>query len=165
MNNILKPLDLNAESVKNIYLACRPTSETKELYRIIFQQKALGFPDDSTPLLLDAKAVETNLSNIFYLFGQLKSIHLQYPFLPIKDILKKYDNTFWTKDKSAPMYLMHLGIAAGAMMPPTAETKSAFVGNDILPTLSPNDPDFQNWYENNKVKLLRKRPGIEPADD
>ena len=39
------------------------------------------------------------------------------------------------------------------------------VGNDILPTLSPNDPDFQSWYENNKMNLLRKRPGIEPADD
>ena len=150
-------LDLTAENVMKLYKKCRPTDATKEVYRISFQQKERGFPEDSTPLLLDAAAVDENLSGIWYLFGQLKTVHLQLPFLPIKDILKKYDGTFWTKDKSAPMYLMHLGIAAGVMMAPTAAEKASFIGTDVLSTLSPNDPEFADWYSQNKTNLIRKR--------
>lgn len=160
-------LDLNNENVRKLYEKCKPTDATKEVYRVVLQKKELGFPEDSVPLLLDVSAVDENLSSIWYLFGQLQAVHqvvhdqYQSPFLPIKDILKKYDGTFWTSDKAAPMYLMHLGIAAGYMMPPVALTKNAFIGTDVLSTLSPNDSEFVNWYSQNKTKLIIKRQNKE----
>lgn len=165
MNNNFNPLDLSTESVKNIYLACRPTEKSTNVYSIIFQQKALGFSKDSTPLLLDVNSIEENISNIFFLFGQLKTVHLKSPFLPIKDILKKYDNTYWTKDKAAPMYLMHLGIAASVILPPDAQTKTSLMGPDVLPTFSPNDPLFNEWVKQYKPRIFKKTNGQEPADD
>ena len=140
-------LDLNAENVMMLYKKCRPSDASKEVYSIVFQQKNLGFSKDSAPLLLDAAAVKENLSYIWFLFGQLQTAHQKKPYLPIKDVLKKYDGTFWTKDKAAPMYLMHLGIAAAVMLPPDGSTKTALIGSDLAPTFSPNDPLFDEWIK------------------
>lgn len=165
--NIDKPLDLNSETIKELTQSCSVTPTSKEFYKVIFEQIPMGYPKDSKPFIFDADAFDKIRPNIYYLFGQLKLIHDKKHNLPIKEILKKYDDTIWTKDKIAPLLLLHLGIGAGIILPPNAQTKSCVLRTDILPTISPNDPNFEKWYNENKEKILslRKKGGQEPSDD
>lgn len=164
MNN-QEPLDLNSENVHKLAKICGATQNSKFVYNIIFQQRKLGYPKDSTPITFDADIMDEYAPTIFYLFGQLHTIHNNFHTLPIKDILKKYDRTIWGNDKVTPLYLLHLGIAAKVINPPDAKTNCCILSPDVTPTLSPNDPNFEQWYEANKGKILRKKGGQEPADD
>ena len=165
MNNEKNFLDLNAENVKKIYEDCQINENTQEYYEISLEQTDFGYSQNSKPLYFDANLLNSNIPNIYFLFGQLKSSHEPTYFLPIKDILKKYDGTSWSNQKVSPIYLLHLGIAAGAITPPNLKLKSCILAEDLIPTFSPNDPQFEEWYKDYKQKMLRKKGGQEPADD
>lgn len=113
----------------------------------------MGYPNDSRPISLDAECVDKNTVQILYMFGQLQIAHEHRGFLPIKDCLKKYNGTFWSNEKSSPIFLLHLGMAAGIIFSPHAETKSCLIIKDIPPTLSPEDSGFSEWYP--KYKKLK----------
>lgn len=165
MNNNQEPLDLNSENVSNLATLCAADQSSKSVYPISLQLKEFGFPKDSKALYFDVTRLKENIPNIFYLLGQLDVIHRNFHALPLKDSLIKYDKSYWSTDKSSPIVLLHLGIAAKAMNHPDAKTKSCILSPEIIPTLSPNDPNFEQWYEANKGKILRKKGGQEPADD
>ena len=158
-------MDLNSESIKDLIIKTRITPITKEVYEISLEQTSFGFQKNSKPLAFDANALDENIPNITYLFGQLQSIHERLHVLDLKDILKKYNGTFWSKEKTTPVYLLHLAIAAGLILPPQSTSKQCLIMQEIYPTISPNDPNFQSWYEQNKSKILKKKGGQEPADD
>ena len=158
MSSTFKPIDLNSEIVREIMQYCSVTENSKVFYKIILEQMPMGYPKDSKPFLVDADNFDENIFNIYYLFGQLKVVHEKNHLIPIRDILKKYDETIWAKDKIAPLLFVHLAIGAGIIMPPIAQTKSCIVKtdilNNILPTLSPNDPNFSEWWEEHKTEWL-----------
>ena len=146
------PLDLNADNVAKIYSDCQIIESTTRYYEISLEQEDFGFPKNSKPLYFDASLLNAHIPSIYYLFGQLKTAHEPTFFLDIKDVLKKYDGTFWS-DKRVPLfYLLHLGIAAGVITPPEFKTKKFIFSDDLRETLSPKDPDFPEWWEYNKSK-------------
>lgn len=62
------------------------------------------------------------------------------------------------------MQFLHLGCAGNALAPFYATDKKA----DILafvPTLSPKDPNFADWFENVYKPAMKMSEGQEPADD
>ena len=77
-----------------------------------------------------------------------------YPSL--KDVFKKYDGTSWSDKRVSPIYLLHLGIAAGAITPPNLKLKACIFSDDLRETLSPKDPDFPEWWEYNKSKWEKR---------
>ena len=150
------PLDLNADSVAKIYEDCQIVESTTEYYEISLEQEDFGYPQNSKPLYFDASLLNANIPNIYYLFGQLKTAHEPTFFLSIKDVLKKYDGTYWSNKKISPFYLLHLGIAAGAITPPNLNLKVCIFADDLRETLSPKDPDFPEWWEYNKSKWEKR---------
>ena len=147
------PLDLNADNVAKIYNDCQITESTTEYYEISLELEDFGYPQNSKPLYFDVSSLNAHIPSIYYLFGQLKNAHEPTYFLGIKDVLKKYDGTSWSDKRVSPIYLLHLGIAAAAITPPNFNLKACIFADDLVPTLSPKDPNFSEWWEQNKAKL------------
>lgn len=151
-----EPMDLNAENINKLAHLCGADKNSKFVYNIIFYQRKLGFPKDTLPITFDADIMDENAPTIFYLFGQLYTVHNNFHTLPVKDAAKKYDKTIWEKDKVAITYLLHLAVAAKVINPPDAKTKCCIMSSKVTPTLSPNDPNFPEWWEKHKSEWESK---------
>ena len=89
-----EPMDLNAENITKLADLCGADKNSKFVYNIIFFQRKLGFPEDALPITFDADIIDENAPTIFYLFGQLYTVHNNFHTLPVKDAAKKYDKTW-----------------------------------------------------------------------
>lgn len=145
--------DLNRESVIQLVKACRLTEKSREAYEISLEQTAFGYSKNSLPLAFDADVLDEHSTIIGYLYGQLQTTHNDLHAVPLKDILKKYDGSYWANEKNAPLYFLHLLIGAGILLPPTADTKQCLIMKEMPPTLSPEDSGFSEWYP--KYKKLK----------
>lgn len=162
----LEPKDLNFETIQQIFKDCIPVgNQTKNITAVSLQQISGGFPKDSDPVYFDTDKLEENKQNIQYLLGQLYAIHRGDVLLHMSDILKKYNGYLWSKDKIASIFILHLGMGIGQFSGPSAENLSCLIFEKIEPTLSPKDPNFEEWYKGYKQKILKKSGGQEPADD
>lgn len=146
------PIDLNYNEFEKIYNDCIPDDESKNYLKVILQQQSDGFPNDSKPIFFDEDKVEKHRNDIFYLYGQLCSVHRGMPFLYVVDSIKKYDDSTWTNNQTSALLFLHLGmacLASSRMVPPT---RYMYLSSDLIPTLSPKDPNFPAWWEGNKSK-------------
>lgn len=63
------------------------------------------------------------------------------------------------------MQFFHLGVGSNTISPFTVNGNSGFK-HKIIPTLSPKDPNFPEWWEKHKSEWEEpKKEGKEPADD
>lgn len=166
MNSDFKPLDLNYLAVTSLFKKCLATESSSECIPAQFQQIKQGYKEDSPLVLFDAKAFQENKQKIDFILGQLLDVH-QGPnnIITINSLFKKYNGELWTTDGVTLIKLIHLALANSSIdyfVPPNNESTFLEI---IEPTLSPKDPNFQSWYEQNKAKILKKKGGQEPADD
>ena len=144
------PIELNYDEFERIYNDCQPNSESKNYLRVILQQQADGFQNASSPIFFDKDKVSKHRNDIFYLYGQLRSVHREMPFLYVVDSIRKYDDTIWTDNQTSALLLLHLGMATMASSRMAPPTRSMYLSRDLRPTLSPKDPNFPAWWELHK---------------
>ena len=151
MDNTFRPVDLNFDTVRAIFIECLPVKgKTKNISAVYLQQAASGFPKDSEPIYFDTDKLDENRGFVQYLFGQLYGIHKGERDIKLTDVLKKYNGYLWCKEKEASVFLLHLGMGTRTIAPPDASTMSFLVFDGTYPTLSPKDPNFPEWWEKKK---------------
>ena len=166
MENNFKPLDLNKVIISQLFNKCLYTSESKNYTLAVYQQACLGYPKDTDPVYFDKDAMEANSDLINFLLGQLKDA-LNGPLTEstVQSLFIKYTGEPWTKDGVTLLKLIHLALANKSMAAFSAEKDRTLLHSCVKPTLSPKDPNFEQWYEQNKGKILKKKGGQEPAED
>ena len=165
------PIELNEGNIQSIFNSCLATKDSTECLKSILQQKDFGYEKDSNPILFDSKKLLENLKTIRYLYGQLFTTHKHSntinttPGNPHNSSIN-YKGEIWTDKKGILMQFFHLGVVSDTIYPFTLKGNSGFKDIDIQPTLSPNDPNFPEWWETHKSEWEdRKKGGQEPADD
>ena len=146
------PIDLNYDEFERIYNDCIPDDESKNFLKVILQQQADGFPNDSRPIFFDKDKINKHRKEVFYLYGQLRSVHGEWIFLFVVDSIKKYDDSTWTNNQTSALLFLHLGMACHASSRMAPPSRSIYLSSDLHPTLSPKDPNFPEWWEQNKSK-------------
>ena len=148
-----EPKDLNLETIKQIFQDCMPVEgKTKKYRSIILESVDKEFSKNSDKLYFDRDKLKENKLNIMYLLGQLYAVHRGDRSLKVSDILKKYNGYLWSKEKFASVLILHLGIGIDQFSSPDAVQLSCDIFDAIEPTLSPKDPRFPIWWEQNKIK-------------
>ena len=115
-------------------------------------QRDLGYDEDSKPVYFNKKKVEQNKQSIFYLLGQLRSVHTSDSNITSAESVYKYDDVQWTDDTVTLMMLYHLGKITKGILPFVKRSNTATIGLSITPTLSPKDPNFPAWWEAHKAE-------------
>jgi hypothetical protein len=153
MEKNFKPLDLNVATVGRLFNNCLYTSESKNHTAAIFHQTSMGYPKDSDPVFFDKDAIDANRDLINFLLGQLNDAH-RGPLVEstVQTLFMKYAGEPWTKDGITLLKLIHLALANSSMAPFSAEKDRTLLKSYINPTLSPKDPNFPEWWEQNKSK-------------
>ena len=154
MNSEFKPLDLNYLAVTSLFKKCLATEDSKNYIPARWQRKEEGYPEVSPLILFDAEAFNANKHKIEYILGQLLDVHKGKYIVTPNSLFKKYTGDLWTTDGVTLMKLIHLALANATWdfcVPPNDE--SAFL-HDVEPTLSPKDPNFPEWWEQNKSKWV-----------
>lgn len=152
-----KPLELTEGNVQTIFNRCLATKDTEDYLKSILQQKDFGYEKDSNPILFDKKKLIENLKTIRYLYGQLFTTHKRSntinttPGNPHNSSIN-YKREVWTDKKGILMQFFHLGVVSDTIYPFTLKGNSGFKDIDIQPTLSPNDPNFSEWWEAHKAE-------------
>ena len=155
MNSEFKPLDLCFLAVTSLFKKCLATEDSKNYIPAQWQQRKQGYPEDSPLILFDAEAFNANKPKIEYILGQLLDIHKgKNVIVTPHSLFKKYTGDLWTTDGETLMRLIHLALANATLdycVPPNDE--STFL-HYVEPTLSPKDPNFPEWWEQNKSKWV-----------
>ena len=167
MDNNFKPLDLSKGIVNVIFKNSLTEKPDQSSPVAFFHLKRYGYAEDSDPVFFDKENLENQKYLIYYILGQLENVHsMKQPILHPVDFFKKYTGEKWTDDNVTVMKLIHLALATGAISQFSAkEDITRTIISRVQPTLSPKDPNFQEWYDKNKTKILKKTGGQEPADD
>lgn len=176
------PIELNEENVLKIYNACLMK---KTLFRFlssdllpvkIFTKASCG--KDSPEVYFSKAKIQEYRQAIEYMYGQLYEVHHgsvpeeyreAYQKLGMDDPNAKflspdggalnYKNQPWTKDRNTLMMFYYLGVASVTIMPFVEDVVRGQIGVDlidIVPTLSPNDPDFEK-----RLREIRNQAIIE----
>lgn len=144
-------IDLNEDCVNALFASILADSATPKENKqaCVPFQKVFGYEEESPMIFFN----KTNLNNsktirkIRYLWGQLELVHKNGLLEPAA-IVKKYDGTIWTKDQSTVMKLIYLGNASLTIGPFTAKFgNSSFAKGAVVPTLSPLDPKYADWFQ------------------
>ena len=153
MDNNFKPLDLNSATVGKLFNKCLYTAESKNHTVAVFQETRMGYPKDTDPVFFDKDAIDSNRDLINFLLGQLNDAH-RGPLVEctVQSLFLKYTGEPWTKDGITLLKLIHLALANSSMAPFSAEKDRTLLKSYINPTLSPKDPNFSEWWEQNKSK-------------
>ena len=135
-----------------------PTDSTERAVGVVLFPKKLGYEKDSDELLFDKDRIKRDSQLIDFLYGQLKNNHINRT-IGLTDGIKKYDDTIWTNNKGILHEFLYLGIANGSITPfVKSEIKeSAILAKGVIPTLSPNDPNFAEWYESYKAEIEKMK--------
>ncbi|MCD7754012.1 MAG: hypothetical protein LUH41_05670 [Clostridiales bacterium] len=152
--NGFTPIDLNERNAQKIFEECLATKNSKKYIKSVLQPASWGSDKDSDPLIFDAERLRANIKEIYYLYGQLKALHtrnntintdVEHPF----NSMLNYKNEIWTTNKGTLMQFFHLGVATNIIFPFTEKGHSMYQ-RGIASTLSPNDPNFPEWWAKHK---------------
>ena len=151
------PLKLSEPNVYKIFKKCLATGMTKnKLSTKIFFQGLSGIK--STEILFDQEALSENAGVIKYMLGQIKAIHdhgtdpaaamaADVPYVRLSEATISYTGEHWTTDNQYLYKLLYLGDALGYTSPVVQKhAKLCIHFMDVKPTLSPDDPNFKEWY-------------------
>lgn len=151
------PIALNEGNVQRLFEKCIATDDTKETAYATLFPTALGYASGSEKMIeFDKETLLKNKKTIEYLFGQLHRVH--FPTgnynMSVDDFNTTYQNTYWTKDKVALLKLLYLGVSSSTNFIASfrAATGMSAIAPSIKPTLSPKDPNFSRWWEENKAQ-------------
>ncbi len=151
-------IDLNEENVRNIFNYCLATEETpaEDIISTSFIESDIQTPIPS--IQLSRSTVNNNYLKLLYLVGQLENVHKVNFAFRINDGFKKYDGSYWTQDKTAVFSLYYLSCVTNVLpyFKPSPALKT-FVSNLdenglLRPTLSPDDPNFEEWAKDHTIK-------------
>ena len=148
------PLELNELNVQAIFhrcLAAKDDDLDNLSMRVLFQRD-LGYDEDSKPVYFNKKKVDQNKQNIFYLLGQLRSLHSSDSNITSAESVYKYDDVQWTDDTVTLMMLYQLGEITKGILPFVKRSNTATIVLSITPTLSPKDTNFPAWWEAHKAE-------------
>lgn len=165
MKSEFTPIDLSEENIIKLIQSCMLTNNTKTVMNISLQTKDGGFEKDGDPVKFDFDKVKEQEKEIQFLFGQLALVHLDHKILKPGLSFRKYTGEDWTKNKGLLITFLHLGIGAKAISYFVKDLGGSFVSADVVPTLSPIDPNFKIWFEKYEKTLTKKKNGQEPADN
>ena len=171
MDSNFKPIELNERNVKALFKRCLPDEiESKNSDSLIFSQ--VLSPEycgkSSEKVFLSKQKTKEYRASILYLLGQLKPLNLNRPAFALQEGFLRYDDTFWTKDYDILFKLYSLGLASACLAPfvSTKDLITTAKSSDCIPTLSPRDSNFQEWFNGYEAKIKKKTlNGQEPADD
>lgn len=151
-------IDLNEENVKSIFSSCIATEQTPEedIISTSFIESDIQTPIPS--IQLSRSCLSGNALTMAYLIGQLENVHKRNLAFRINDGFKKYDGSYWTQDKMAVFALYYLSTVT-MVLPyfkpsPSLKTFVSFLNENpfLEPTLSPDDPNFEEWAKDHTAK-------------
>ena len=156
--NGFNPLDLNEGNVQAIFNRCLATEDEKETFDKSFCCQILKpslTNKTSDEVILSREKVEQNRLNIKFMFGQILNIHGDCSAIGLQEGILKYDDTLWTKDYGIVFKLYCLAQSKGLItefsaIPSDPNIISAIKASNVVPTLSPKDPNFPAWWEAHK---------------
>ena len=151
-------IDLNEENVRNIFYNCIATEQTpvEDIISTTFIESDIQTPIPS--IQLSRITVNNNYLKLLYLVGQLENVHKVNFTFRINDGFKKYDGSYWTQDKMAVLSLYYLSCVTNVLPyfkpSPVLKTFVSDLSENVLlkPTLSPDDPYFEEWAKNHTIK-------------
>lgn len=150
-----RALELNERNVDILFNRCLPTGEELKNWDLMYPTQVL-IPEltgrESQRIFLSKEKIEANRNTILYLLGQIKSFHSDKKAFVLQEGFIKYDGTVWTEDYGTLFKLYHLALSS-ALMSDFALTQSkicAIRSHEIIPTLSPRDPNYAAWWEEHK---------------
>ena len=167
------PIELNESNVQEIFNNCLRKETTKNIAKSVLFSRIMGYPiENETVINFDENALLKNNLNIRYLYGQLKAIHTgenKSKRLSVNDLKENYRGSIWSQSKASLLELLYLGCntALNLTFPFSKKNNdTTVISKDIVPTLSPKDPNFPAWWEEHKSEWEdKKKGGQEPADD
>ena len=152
------PVDLNEGNVQRLFNECIATKETKSYLKSVLYQKEFGYEQDSTAIYFDKDKILENLKSVLYLYGQLLTTHRHSNTIntsaesPHNSTIN-YKGEKWTNKDGILKQFFSLGVVCDIIYPFNENGNSIFKFVNILPTLSPNDPGFDEWWETHKVRF------------
>ncbi|MCD7734303.1 MAG: hypothetical protein LUH48_04080 [Clostridiales bacterium] len=151
-------MDLNEENVQEIFERCLADENTTEKRVGLLFPQALGWnKEDDQTVYFDKAKIKKDEKSIHFLYGQVASWDQDARLTP-KSVSKKYTGEVWTRNSGIIMEFLYLGNAIGIVTPFNKETQyAAHICTD--PTLSPNDPNFPEWWKEHKPEWEGKRIG------
>lgn len=180
------PLDLNEDTVLTIYRRLADTTNYHSgddikfvlLYTSLEDEQALF--NKTYDVLAKAKSgdavafpksnCEKEIGKLKYLLGQLYIFHhpeftSSHHFIKSDELLKKYDGSNWTTNNGSIIALTSFGVLTNTFSPIRRDKSEALnntftIFNKVPPTLSPNDPNFEKWYEGS-FKKTHDKDGLE----
>lgn len=164
-------IDLNEENIRSIFSDCIATEQTPADDIISTNFIASDIQTPIPNIQLSRSTVNKNYLKLLYLTGQLDNVHKRNLAFRINDGFKKYDGSYWTQDKMAVFSLYYLSSVTNVLpyfkASPSLKTFVSFLNENPLleATLSPNDPNFEEWAKSHTAKTKKKSGGQEPADD
>ena len=155
-------IDLNEETVRNILNYCLATEETPAEDIISTSFIAGDFQTPIPSIQLSRSRLSEYSLTIYHLTGQLDSIHNIHKkgnvHFYLNDGFKKYDGSYWTQDKMAVFSLYYLSTVTNVLpyfklWSGHKTFMSLLHENPFLEaTLSPNDPNFEEWAKDHTIK-------------
>lgn len=150
--------ELNEATVQELFLRCIATKETKSYLKSVLYQKEFGYEQDSPAILFDKDKILENLKSVLYLYGQLMTTHRHSNTIStspenVHNSTINYKGEKWTDKDGILKQFFHLGVVCNIIYPFSPRGNSGFKFVNILPTLSPNDADFDEWWETHKVRF------------
>jgi len=150
------PIELNEENVLKIYNDCLMKKKlsnflSSDLLPVkIFTKESCG--KDSPEIYFSKSKIKEYKEAMEYMYGQLYEVHHGEHTITGDKFLKpdggflNYKNQRWTSDQKTLMSFYYLGVAAIVIMPFIIDPFTNQLGVDlidIVPTLSPNDPNYK----------------------
>lgn len=148
------PVDLSRKQVANLFEVCQENiCTTKVTYCVLFK-KENGFKENSRPVAFDADKLNSYNGTIQGLFGQLEDVHKKREITSPATISKKYDGTTWLTSRQGLIEFLCLGTAIGILGPLKPDNTMPII-KPIYPTISMDDPNFNDWFVENFSKIKK----------
>lgn len=150
-------LDLNEDNVKKLFVYCSATKNTDRENLTTISFFSANCNVNVPKLHFNQSRLEEKRFVIRYLLGQLENLHNNKKLMFLSDGFKKYGGKPWTSNKMALFSLYYLGCASQNLpyfemskIPNNFDTLLSSIPY-LLPTLSPNDPNFEKWCRENDI--------------
>ncbi|MCD7802256.1 MAG: hypothetical protein LUH09_05035 [Clostridiales bacterium] len=153
--------DLNEENVQEIFERCLADTNTTEKLGVCLFSRALGYSEKEEDwVYFDKNKIKEENLSIRYLYGQLYAVHhlLQGGdnTLTPNSVTKKYTGELWSRNSEILAEFLYLG-RIGSIVSPFAKESGRVFFVTSSDTLSPNDPNFPEWWKEHKPKWEERK--------
>ena len=166
-----RPLELNESNVSKLYKRCLADESELNNLNLYYTSQVLKptYTGRSSEIVkLSKEKVNANTQTIQFLLGQIKNFHSTSTAIALQEGFLKYDNTIWTQNYDTLFQLYHLALSNASISDfvLSGNVIGATKSPSCIPTISPKDPNYQEWFSGYEAKVKKKTlGGQEPADD